>query len=381
MKANKLTVAINTNKYLPYSETFIKNHIEGLQQFNAVVLVSEKLSDGLSVRCDNELVLNTNLFGKIKDIIYKLGIKLPSISRFFKDNNVRLVHSHFGQNGYASIGITKKNSIPHITTFHGLDISLDHVNSQKHGKLLNKFHKDMGKLADNGDVFIAVSNFIKQKLIKKGFPEHKIITNYIGIDTAYFSNNNADKEKKILCVARNVEYKGLSYLIDAMAIILKYHPDWELVIIGDGILHDSLKKQANAISPQIKLKGRLSSYEVKQELSTASLYCQPSIQLENGHEEALALTIVEAQSMGIPAVVFDSGGMPEAIINNQSGYVVEPQNTQLLAKKLIYLIDNPSIREAFSTAAIEQVKTRHCFNKQIVKLEKIYNEVIGVQKT
>ncbi|WP_394495480.1 hypothetical protein [Shewanella sp. ENK2] len=108
MKANKLTVAINTNKYLPYSETFIKNHIEGLQQFNAVVLVSEKLSDGLSVRCDNELVLNTNLFGKIKDIIYKLGIKLPSISRFFKDNNVRLVHSHFGHNGYASIGITKK---------------------------------------------------------------------------------------------------------------------------------------------------------------------------------------------------------------------------------------------------------------------------------
>lgn len=372
-------VLIVTNKYLPYSETFIKHHIEGLKGFQPFVLASEALVDGIEVKCDNEFIIKNVAFGSFLDLIYKFGIVPTSILSFLKGNNIKLIHSHFGQNGYASIGLAKKSKLPHVTTFHGLDITLNSVNAKQHGRLLQRFHRDFGKLQRRGDLFIAVSDFIRRKLIEKGFPDDKIVTNYIGIDTNYFKppENKYKREPIILCVARHVEYKGIYYLIQAMEKINAIYPHWKLVLVGDGVLTASLQSLALEKAINVEFAGRLNSSQVKDKLSTASIYCQPSIRLENGHEEALALTIVEAQAMGLPAVVFNTGGMPEAIKPNQSGYVVEEKNVNDLANKILILIENKSIWNEFSKAAVVHANTHHCFIKQMEKLEKLYMNLIA----
>ncbi|WP_194436570.1 glycosyltransferase [Vibrio fluminensis] len=378
MKPNK--VAIHTNKVLPYSETFIKNHIEGLQHFSVCLVGSDRVNNGLELAHTETEIITEQLLGKVQDKLYKAGFVSPSLYRKIKALNADLIHSHFGQNGYAMSTIARKLSIPHVVTFHGVDITIDEIDRVKHGRLLKDFSNNIDKLAKSGATFIAVSDFIRSKLIEKGFPQENIVTNYLGIDTEHFRpDESIERENAIVCVARHIECKGIRYLIDAFTDVVEKHPNWRLKLIGDGELTPALQEYANAragVGEKVQFLGRLTQQEIIQELNKAKLYCQPSIQLANGQEEALALTIVEAQSMAVPAVVFDSGGMSEAIAPEISGLVAKQKDSKALTQRLLVLIEDEAMRAQFSLSARKFATETHCFSKQTQKLEKVYNTII-----
>jgi colanic acid/amylovoran biosynthesis glycosyltransferase len=183
-----------------------------------------------------------------------------------------------------------------------------------------------------------VSEFVREQLITLGFDRDSTITNYLGIDVAKFrARSGVKRQRKIVCIARHVKYKGHKYLIEAMAKVNAIFPKVKLVIVGTVPLTESLKQAASQLQINCMFTVRLTSDEVQTELETAMVYCQPSIAMDNRHEEALALNIVEAQSMGVSAVVFNSGGMSEALIENESGHVVEQRYTSELAVKIVDL--------------------------------------------
>lgn len=370
-------IVVHTNKLLPYSETFIKSHLDFLKNSSPLLIGSEKLSEGIDISNLDFYAIKEERYGKLLDVLHKLSIYSPTILKLCQTERVKLIHNHFGQNGYSSIWLAKKLKVPHITTFHGFDISIDDLNIKKIGFSHYLFRKNIKRLQQNGDVFIAVSEFIKGKLLQRGFEESKVITNYLGIDTNYFKPEDTIKrEKNVVCIARHVPYKGHRYLISAFQLINQYDPDICLKVVGSGPETENLRNFSQELDVNVVFTGRLTPEEIKDELNRAMVYCQPSIRLGNGHEEALALTIVEAQSMGVPAVVFDSGGMPEAIIDNQSGYVVEEKNTQSLAEKIISLFNNTDLWGEFSLKARKQVLENHNIVKQTQKLEEIYERLI-----
>jgi glycosyltransferase involved in cell wall biosynthesis len=372
---NKI-VAVHTNKVLPYSETFIKNHIDSLQVYFPIIIGNDDISNGLDVSNHPSFMLKHAIFGKLQVIIHKLGFVSPSIYLFMKKNNVNILHSHFGQNGYASVSAAMKLKIPHVTTFHGFDISVEELKIKEIGLSHFVFRKNIQKLQKKGSLFIAVSNFIREKLLKLGFDEKKVVTHYLGIDVDFFKENKAlIREKTVLCVARQVPYKGLTYLIKAFKKINSFDNQIKLKLIGDGPESEKLKSMASSLGINVEFMGRMTNAEVKCQMNKAMVYCQPSIKLENGHEEALALTIVEAQSMGLPAVVFNTGGMPEAINAGHSGYIVEPKNIQTLADEIIKLFKSKSMWSSFSEAAVFNARTFHNITIQTAKLEAMYSQL------
>ena len=334
--------------------------------------------DGLTVECEDVVIIKDRLLGNLQDKLFKLGITPYSITKEIAALRPSLLHSHFGQNGFASLPLTKRLKIPHITTFHGFDITVKDISVDNVGMLHNRFRKNISIMQESGTLFIAVSNFIKQKLLSLGFEEKKIVTHYLGIDLDKFKPPlSVTKQEKIVCIARHVEYKGHQYLIDAMQKVNAKFPNAELVIVGNGPLTIELKKRADSLKINCRFTGRLTQEEVRKELETSKVYCQPSVKLENGHEEALALTIVEAQAMGIPAVVFESGGMPEAIVNGKSGYVVPEKDVEALADKISLLLGDSEKWGTFSKEAVIQVTTRHNIKKQQNLLEDLYNLVLS----
>jgi len=375
------TIAVHTNKLLPYSETFIKNHIEGLITFESIVIGSEREQCGLSLNVKKNFIIKEQRFGKLLDVVHKIGIAVPSLCDFLIKNNTNLIHSHFGQNGYSSVGLAKALAIPHVTTFHGFDISIDELDFRKIGLSHYLFRKNIKRLQKNGDLFIAVSDFIKRKLLEKGFDEKRVVTNYLGIDTQYFKPKpSVLRDKTVICIARHVPYKGHHYLISAFKKVNQFDSSICLKIVGTGPETEQLRLLAEEAAINVYFTGRLSVEQVKLELNKAKVYCQPSVRLGNGHEEALALTIVEAQAMGVPAVVFDSGGMPEAIEVNKSGFVVEEKNDDELAQKIITLFSDKELWSNFSQHARAQVELRHDIVKQTEKLEGIYIQLIRDRK-
>ena len=128
------------------------------------------------------------------------------------------------------------------------------------------------KLKERCSLFVAVSQFIRKKLLAQGFPDDKICVHYIGIDTRSFSPSPAVKRRPtVLFVGRLVEKKGCEYLIRAMQSVQEAAPQAELVVIGDGPLRPSLEKLATSTLRRVKFLGLQTQEQIRDWMNQASV--------------------------------------------------------------------------------------------------------------
>ncbi len=375
--SNKHKVIVFSNQLLNYSETFIRAQGEALNQFLACYLGSSSVSQGINLPAQRRYIIQQQPLGKLDDLLLKLGILTPRINRYVNRLQPSLIHAHFGPNGLTAVPLAKSCKVPLITTFHGFDVTITQVNKQQQGRLHLHYMKNKQQLIEQGAVFIAVSDFIKNKLIDQGFPEQKVVRHYIGIDTEFFKPDpQVERKPQVVIVGRLVPYKGHRYLIEAMQLVQQEF-DVELVFIGDGPEKDALRQLADKLKVKLTLAGKCSPEQVRQQLRQALVYCQTSVVLDNGHEEALALSIAEAQAVGTPAVVFDSGGMAEALVPSESGFVVPTSKVAALADAIKTLLEDQPLWKQFSQAAVRQVRQRHNLNLQCQALEQLYQHTIN----
>ncbi|GGA64533.1 glycosyl transferase family 1 [Neiella marina] len=371
------SIVVFTNQLLPYSETFIRAQGEALNDFNAHYVGSYGVANGLLLATERSYLIRQGKLGAITDNLLKLGILCPWLKRTVGGLQPQLIHAHFGPNGLSALPLAKALNVPLITTFHGFDATIEQPTKAVHGRLHLRFMHHRKTLASQGDVFIAVSDFIKQKLLELGFPAERVVRHYIGINTDFFCPEpQVKRDNSVLIVARLVAYKGHRYLLQAMAKVQQKFPDSQLVLVGDGPEREALEQQAMQLGLNIDFAGKQSPEQVRHRMRQARVYCQTSVRLDNGHEEALALAIAEAQAVGTPAVVFNSGGMPEAVNAKQSGFVVEPADVDDLAARISELLSDHQRWQQFSDAAVAYIRAVHNLNEQNAKLEQLYQQCL-----
>ncbi|CCN46305.1 putative UDP-Glycosyltransferase/glycogen phosphorylase [Vibrio nigripulchritudo MADA3029] len=369
-------VIIFSNHLLAHSETFIRAQGEALTQYRAQYFGSDRVESGLQLPEARTHIVKSGMFGVITDRLLKLGIILPNLLSRFQSLRPDLIHAHFGPNGLTALSLAEKLDTPLVVTFHGFDV-IERPSLEKHGRLHLRYMDKRFELADRATQFIAVSDSIKERMVRLGFPEDKIIRHYIGIDTDFFTPSESIKrEKIILCVGRMIPIKGHRFLIEAMSKVQKLAPDYKLVLVGDGEEKAHLEKLAHSKGIQVEFTGRQTPEQVKHWMQRASVYVQPSVRMPNGQEEALALTIVEAQAVGTPAVVFNTGGMPEAIIDGETGTVVSEESVDELADAIVNLSYDHERWDLYSKNAVEFVHKTHNLGKQCAALESIYKNVL-----
>ncbi|TCI02612.1 glycosyltransferase [Corallincola luteus] len=375
---NKPTIAIFSNHLLSYSETFIRAQGEALVGFCPHYVGSYAVEGGLKLPTEREHIIRKGFVGKLADMALKLGHVTPPVALLGKRLSPKLVHAHFGPNGLTALPWAKRLQVPLITTFHGFDATIDTPTMEQHGRLHLRFRRELKMLAEQGDLFIAVSDFIRNKLLGLGFAPEKIVRHYIGIDTTFFQPDPAiSRNGSVLLVGRMVPYKGHKLLIRAMAEVQQKNPNAKLVLVGDGPEKAALEALASKLSVNVEFTGKLPPEQVKLRMQQAAVYCQTSMRLDNGHEEALALAIAEAQSVGTPAVVFQSGGMPEALARDESGFVVPVGDVAKLGESIATLLNDEDLWQRFSLRAIENVRENHDLAKQCKSLEKIYEGILS----
>lgn len=375
----KPTVLIYNNHLLNYSETFVRAQGQALSEFDAFYLGSYAVPGGLNLPSDRCYVLRQQRMGTLSDIIFKLGGVPYSLARLAKDQQASLIHAHFGPNGMSALNLARHLDIPLATTFHGFDITISNPSIKLNGWLHVYYKARLKRLIAQGDRFIAVSDFIANKLSAAGFPEDKICRHYIGIDTGFFCPDlKQAREPIVLQVGRLVPYKGQALLIEAMTLVQSIVPDVRLVLVGDGPERERLEVLARRLKVNIEFTGKQTPEQVRAWLRRAMVYTQTSTRLSNGHEEALALSIVEAQAVGTPAVVFNSGGMPETLLDGTSGYVVPEADIDQLADAILSLVDDSVRWRHFSSAAITYARSHHCLATQCHSLESIYKDMLNM---
>jgi glycosyltransferase involved in cell wall biosynthesis len=376
-------IIIYRDMLLPYSETFIPNQVENLKSYQGFYVGTLWSSPILSSLPINKTINLSQVayFSSLWRLAFKIiGLIHPIWVQKILNTNPILIHAHFGSDGLWAIPLAKKIKIPLIVTFHGSDITITEYSSKLITNSYRLYVKRRQQLFEKADLFIAVSNFIKHKLITAGCPEHKIVTHYIGIDTDKFTPQvEIKRQNVVLFVGRLITVKGCQYLIEAMAKIQQYNPEIELVIIGDGYLRESLEKLAASKLKKYRFLGYQSPSVVKQWMNQAKVFCVPSITTKSNATEAFGMVFLEAQAMGLPVVSFNSGGIPEAVKHNQTGFLATEKDSEQLADYISHLFSDRLLWSQFSEAGQKHTKDNFELKKQTQILEEIYDSVLVKQ--
>ncbi|WLR41508.1 glycosyltransferase [Bacillus carboniphilus] len=318
---------------------------------------------------------------KKKPIQYQPSLKKstsihPKMTKWIKEKHPLLIHAHFGPDGVLAWPMAKKLNIPLFVTFHGYDATAKDDSLLEGAFNSRNYVKNRRKLYNENVYYIAISKFIKGKLIQNGFPSERIFVNYIGTDTKELTPaSSLNKKNKILFVGRLVENKGCSYLINAVKN-LKQIEDLEVEVIGDGPLKKDLFALSKTISFNIQFSGPQPHKVVLERMKEAKILCVPSVEVESGASEGLGMVFVEAAALGIPVVSFQTGGIPEIVQHGQTGYLAKPKDVNQLSTYLDLLLKDDSKWKEMSLEARVFVEKFFDLSKQTQKLENIYDVVL-----
>lgn len=374
------TVGIFRNQLFKGSEVFIQQQAEALQCFDKCYigrrLIGTK-AEG-SVAC----VLNEhgNVYGKLAEMVNAITTSQLPYQSVLKSQPLDLIHAHFAIDGLYALKLAQKKGIPLVTTLHGFDVTVsnkDLLASRSPAWINYLLHQH--KVKSQGDKFICVSDFIARQALQHGFPESKIIQHYIGIDVnKYQPRAKEDDQGIILHVARLVEKKGTAVLINAVKQVKLLNPDVKLVIIGEGPLLDGLKAQVTSLGldQTVTFTGALPHVDVMAWMRKASMLVLPSITAKTGDAEGLGMVLLEAAVTGVPVIGTQHGGIPEAIIDEQTGFLVKERDDKQLADRISYLSNNENIRFIMGTNAREFVNQKFNLSQQTTKLENIYQKLL-----
>jgi colanic acid/amylovoran biosynthesis glycosyltransferase len=364
---------------LPPSQTFVKGLGEQLQKF-APLYVGSRFTPGLALPPEITLAVNRGgILGFMAEIAFKvLGIAPNLVARLQEFNPV-LINAQFGLSGALALPLAKKLQIPLIVHFRGADATI-RADLTRYASLNHWiFFRRMKALQQEAALFIAVSEFIKEKLLDQGFPPEKVIVHYEGIDLAKFKPElEIKREPVVLFVGRLTEKKGCGDLIRAIARVQSIIPDIKLAIIGDGPLLSDLQKQAARELKNYEFLGTQPPEAVKQWMNKAYLLAAPSITATNGDSEGLPIVIIEAQAMGLPVVSTLHAGIPEGVKDGATGFLVPEGDWEQLSNKIEQLFADAELWQQFSGNAQSLVAEKFDRRQQSQGLEEIYQKVLSI---
>ncbi len=295
---------------------------------------------------------------------------------FLNKSPYDVVHCHFGPNGNTGVFLKDvglfKGKV--ITSFYGYDIS--------------RYIREQGEdvydyLFSKGDLFLALSNRMKEELIKLGCKKQKIVVHRLGVDISRFNfsprklKNNG--KENLLTIARLVEKKGVQYGVQAVAEVLKKHPNIEYKIVGDGLLKGDIASLINElnISDNVQLIGWRRQEEIVELLKETDILLAPSVTAQDGDQEGTPTVLMEALAQGIPVISTYHSGIPELVTDGVSGFLVPERDTNTLAERLMYLIEHQEIWSEMGKAGRKYVEKNYDVNKLNDRLVELYLRLLN----
>ena len=299
--------------------------------------------------------------------------------RLLGNRRPALIHAHFGIEGVYALPLARRLGIPLVTTFHGFDATLSTAALLTSPAWAN-YPLFRHRLARHGDLFLCASSFIRERVLAMGFPEARTRTHYIGVDCAAIRPRDPGEETPvILHVARLVEVKGTQYLIRAFAALAERHAAVQLVIVGDGPLQRSLQALAASlgVAERVRFLGALPHQQVMAWMRRAAMLVLPSVRTATGRVEGLGMVLLEAAATGVPLIGSRIGGIPEGVVDGETGFLAPERDADALARCMTDLLDDPQLRRRMGAEARALVERRFDIHRQTETLEELYDAVLA----
>ncbi len=233
------------------------------------------------------------------------------------------------------------------------------------------------------DKIIAVSEFDRQNAInEKIMTAKKIITIHHGLNLEFFKNFKKDTvairnrigmptNAPLVGTAANFyKTKGLKFLIEAAAIVIKKIPSARFLIAGDGELRPQLEKQIRNLGLQNKIFLIGFREDALEIIAALDVFALSSL------KEGLPFVLLEAGAFGRPVAATQVGGVPEIVDHAKNGLLVPPADANSLAAAIFSLLSDKKTAEKFGSSLQKKIFSNFDFKKTLRETEAIYKNVI-----
>jgi glycosyltransferase involved in cell wall biosynthesis len=273
-----------------------------------------------------------------------------------------LIHAHWTLSAFAASLTAPVHRLPIVCTLQGSDV-YQALRLPLFGALGQRALRSARRV-------IALSGALAEAAAAQGVDPQKITVIPNGVDAGLFAPNGIPREPVVLYAGSLIQRKGVADLIRAFALIHSHHPDWRLVLIGEGPQREELEALAagSGLADSIRFAGGLVPAEVARWMRRAELFALPSL------EEGQGVAMLEALASGTPCVASNVGGIPE-ILSPEWGTLVPPADPPALAAAIQALLERADRRRAMGRAAAAAVRDRYDWRVLAQRILGVYADV------
>jgi glycosyltransferase involved in cell wall biosynthesis len=343
------------------SETFIRAHVEKLPAETLMVHGWRPSIGSKTVLPFHDIALH-----KVGRVLLGQGLEREITSAYvkaFRTFRPHAVLAEYGTTGVAVVEACKRLDIPLIVHFHGADA---HERAT-----LAENRETYPQMFAQAAAIIAVSRSMQRQLISLGAAAGKVHYNPCGIDCSAFEGAEPGKAPpRFIAVGRFVEKKAPEVTLQAFSQVLRKFPQAELRMLGDGPLFEKCKALASSlgIANAVTFLGAQQPAVVQAEMRNALCFLQHSVEAASGDCEGTPLGILEAGASGLPVVATRHAGIPDVVIEGETGFLVNEHDIEGMAAHMLRLLEDPMLAARMGQAARIHISANFSQQQSLDKL-------------
>jgi colanic acid/amylovoran biosynthesis glycosyltransferase len=372
-----------------YCTTFLKpemlhiyRQITGLRRYGTFVICKERQSEDLypmpqggvevapGVRSNFLRRFWLKYIRREPPIVYRgeYGVLANLLERREAD----LMHVYFGHTGVHLLPFIQRWPKPVVVSFHGMD-----VQTRAHDPA---YEVKLRELLQSTTLVLARSQSLLDRLHELGCPESKVRMNRTGIPLDLYPETRRaspqDGAWHLVQACRLIEKKGLDDALHAFTQFSKTFPKARFTIAGEGPLREATEALAASlgVGDRVRFAGFLKGTELSTLYHEAHVFIHPSRMTSDQNQEGVPNSMLEAMATGLPVVSTLHGGIPEAVRDGVTGFLVPERNREGLHRSLMNLTASESSWRTMGEAAAADVRKNFESSQQIANLEAAYDE-------
>ena len=297
-------------------------------------------------------------------------------AELFTRSGVEHFHVHFANRAaHTALFVKEMSGLTFSMTAHGQDFMTDLGND------------DLLREISGAAEFVAAETDYSRDLLRTRCPDsaaniHRV---YNGMDLDAFPppiEAAPTFKPRILSVGRLVAFKGFEHLIDACAELARRGVDFTCEIVGDGPLREQLQGKIDmlALSSRVALVGSLSQHAVFEKLRASHVFALAAVVDAQGGSDVFPTVILEAMAAARPVVSSWLAGIPESVVNGETGFLVQPGDTAALVNALERLLLDPDLRTRFGKAGRARIEQQFRVDRTIEPLIELLENSVTVRQ-
>lgn len=300
-------------------------------------------------------------------------LKAVAVARHLEGSDLQVLHSHFAWlSGAATWICARLLDLPYTVTVHAFDIY-----SQKNDLLC--------LICEEASHVITISDYNRQQIRSLcGCQLNTISVIHCGVNLESFQEQSQTvaerangSQLKILSVGSLVTKKGHRHLIAACHVLKVQGLDFDCSIIGGGPDEAALRQQiqANGLQEQVRLLGPLSHSDIMAAYQQHDLFVLASVVAPDGDRDGIPVVLMEAGALGKPLLSTQVSGIPELVIDGQTGMLVPPGDAIALAKAIMIMANDPTLQSTLGSNARELVQAKFNIEGCVQELSRIFHSI------